>query len=191
MMLRRRGMFFRRAPTPATPPHPPPSLRERGEEPRRSGLPLLPCERGDRGVSSGKRGKGGDGPEPGMSIVRHMICIVLHSVKEYCVTLMSQMSHSLTRLPPKRTPAGFPADEMRTRKPRPHNTLRLPAPRPGEFWHDSCVSTWRTPRKRRKQMNRTDLIKDAIMISGGVAYYVASTFYIFSKLASDYSLTLM
>jgi len=49
-------------------------------------------------------------------------------------------------------------------------------------------------------MNRTDLIKDAIMISGGVAYYVASTgvayyvastFYIFSKLASDYSLTLM
>jgi len=40
-------------------------------------------------------------------------------------------------------------------------------------------------------MNRTEIIKDAVMISGGIAYYVASTFYIFSKLAADYSLTLM
>ena len=44
---------------------------------------------------------------------------------------------------------------------------------------------------RLKMTGKVDLVKDAAMILGGLSYYVAGTAYILSKLAADYSLTLM
>jgi len=40
-------------------------------------------------------------------------------------------------------------------------------------------------------MKRTDLVIDAVMISAGIAYYLTSIFYIYSKLAGVYSLNLI